>query len=277
MLRSTLHSTQLSRSLKTVSTEESRHSSRLHVIVRCLQELHAPKGHLVPVVRATEKVLAALPGCKCVKIHCVDDTDGHVLYSQQHMNTQYDASDDDSRRSPHMETGPDDVVFNDSVVGWYKSNDSLDPFNMKALRPLTTEADGNFTYELQFQVYEVKGSVILNTCEHLCDMDKVIMQALVKATGRRIYELYRGQRHKKAYAELQRNFENISRRLKQRDIEVQDANRGMAALRDELQEALTDSERLKGLLRSEGAALEAARKMKRDGDKHYKRVLDECR
>ena len=65
--------------------------------------------------------------------------------------------------------------------------------------------------------------------------------------------------------------------LQQRDLEVGEANKSLMALRDELQQALTDSERLKGLLRSEGAALETARKTKRDADKHYKSALEECR
>jgi hypothetical protein len=65
--------------------------------------------------------------------------------------------------------------------------------------------------------------------------------------------------------------------LRQREIENGELNQSLAALRDEVQEAVGDSERLKGLLRSEGTALEAARKMKRDSDQHFKRVLDECK
>ena len=204
VMRAAFADVSLTNSLRATTTEESKHTARLQVITRCLQALHVPRGHLVPVVRATEEILAALPGCCHVRIHCVDESDGQVVYSARLADDQHDTAEDDSIG------GRDERAFRSNSSARSHSYDSSGRLHIDALRAMSPEANGNFNYELEFQVYEVKGSVRLNTSEAMCDLDKAIMQALVKATGRRIYELYRGKRHKKAYAELQRNLEKTS-------------------------------------------------------------------
>jgi hypothetical protein len=216
LLRGALLSTDLSRSLSATTREESQHLDRINVIVRCLQELHVPKGHLTPVVAATEKILAQLPGCSQVRIHCIDESDGHVLYDSHKQSDQPDVSfHDDIMHGDISRLSP--IFLSGEATGRDRSFDTEGRMHIDALQtPANTfqsinkKQSGHFKYEVEFQVYEVKGTVSVVTVQELFATDRAILQALIKAAGRRIYELYRGKRHKKAYAELQRDHEKTS-------------------------------------------------------------------
>lgn len=235
MLRGSLMSNALSADLTATTLEESRHLDRLNVMVRCLQELHVPKGHLIPVVTATEKILAELPGCIRVRIQCVDETDGHILYAaRQHSDESDDLLREDlsgggrgdvSRLSPiflssdsYARSLAEDSSFKRSIrtvadgsfeTGGRLHIDSLaSPANK--FQSINKKQNDQFKYLVEFQVYEVKGTVSVEAMHELSSVDRAILQALIKAAGRRIYELYRGKRHKKAYAELQREHEKTS-------------------------------------------------------------------
>jgi hypothetical protein len=146
--------------------------SQTHFLINYLQLLYSPNGKLYPIIQQIETMLLSHSLITHVTLTCHDTSDGSVLY--------------DSNGMPGAA-----IEFTQQTT------------------PSSGHRKGDCSYEYSFQVYEILGTLVLETREEmvLSDLNQKIFQILTGITGRRIYELYRGKRNKKILVTLQREIE----------------------------------------------------------------------
>jgi hypothetical protein len=205
-------------------TAESRlQEDRVHLMVSCLQELQNPTGRLVPVIRSVEMLVSSLQNIRSVHISCKLTSDGSILYDT-HSNTSLTSGQSKGEGSS-FEGTPNSAHHNNQYSSGFDDGSSLRIESLRAswgASPIaphlhsTTErpisrgellSPTDVSYEFEFNVYEVQGVVVIHSQKSLGEEDKNIFSVLVQAMGRRVYELHRGKRNKKALAGALRDSE----------------------------------------------------------------------
>lgn len=214
-LRATVDSSMQSSQLQFSRKQESEASSRLSILTNCLQEMHTPSIRLGPMLRAVESHVRSLPGTVTAVISCVDVSEGVVLYgpdvdttsstmhhsSKNRKNVSISFANTVSESTHNMNTSGDSGKLNvDSLTAGHESRVSASLGNK-------VEGESRSSWDFSFREYEIEGVLSVITNDVLNSGDRIMLTALAKAVGRRVYELYRGTRNKKAFVEVQRDLE----------------------------------------------------------------------
>lgn len=207
--------------LEETSLREQNISTKIEVLTNCLNSMHAVDMVKAPaMLQVVEGLLTAYPNVLKIHIMCKDISENRVIYGAYDSESGGDEKglENSGRNSA---TGAERWDRSKDSSAWGGRSTSLHVDGLHDVRDASqghsanpSSADASREIVVEFQEYEIRGRVSFTMASQwphsssqswVCE--RRVLGALVKAVGRRAYELYRGSRNKRSYVETKMALE----------------------------------------------------------------------